>query len=412
MGPLMMTWLREKFGTILVSGIIGLITFVFVFFGIISPKSTRGLHEGAVAGVVNGDNITIAEFNREYNRRVEMFRGMAGGKISEEQLKQFKIKERVFQELANRKLMIQESERQGLVSADDEVKDRIMEMEAFKKDGRFDVISYRKVLEANNYTPSSFERMIREDLSVQRWSEYFRKRARVTDAEIKRFFIQSGDKRMVKYVQLTPEAAKKGIEVAPTAIDAYLADAGKAAIVKNQFELRKSRDFAGKDFDSVKREIARDLLASEKIEEVQKIIAALSEKVVPLLGADTSQDSKLQALLKPYGLQVKTTSWISNEGGYIAGLGENKELSADIFREKSPIDGKNGGKAKKYVTAGSTIVALVIGAQKADLAELESSREAILRQLVYRKEQEMMVEWMRKVQSKAKIETNPAVIGT
>lgn len=58
------------------------------------------------------------------------------------------------------------------------------------------------------------------------------------------------------------------------------------------------------------------------------------------------------------------------------------------------------------------MVALVVDSQKADLTELEKSREAILRQLVYRKEQEMMSEWMRKVQSKAKIETNAAVIGS
>lgn len=408
----MMTWLREKFGSILVTGIIALVGFVFVFFGLVSPKSTRGLHEGAVAGTVNGDSVSIAEFNREYNRRIEMFRGMAGGKITEEQLKQFKIKERVFQELANRKLMIQEAKNMGMISSDEEIKDRVMEIEAFKKDGRFDLITYRKVLESNNYTPGSFERMMREDLAVQKWSDYFRRRARVTDAEIKRHFIASGDKRMLKYVQITTEAAKKGITIDPKAIDAYLADSGKLAIAKSQFELRKARDFAGKDFESAKREVARDLLASEKIEEVQKLIGSLADQVVPLLQGDAANDAKINSLLKPYGATVKKTAWLGNESGYLAGIGESKELSNDAFKAKSPIDAKNGGTAKKYTSAGWTVVALVVDSQRADLSELEKSREAILRQLVYRKEQEMMSEWMRKVQSKAKIETNAAVIGS
>src|SRR5919106_4957840 len=98
----MLTWIREKFGTVVIGAIIGFIAFVFVFYGVFSPKSTRGLHEGAVAGTVNGDPISIAEFNRELNRRLEFFKNIAGGKISEEQLKSFKIREGVFQELANR----------------------------------------------------------------------------------------------------------------------------------------------------------------------------------------------------------------------------------------------------------------------------------------------------------------------
>ena len=59
----MLSWIREKFGTVVIGGIITFIAFVFVFYGVFSPKSTRGLHEGAVAGTVNGDSISIADFN-------------------------------------------------------------------------------------------------------------------------------------------------------------------------------------------------------------------------------------------------------------------------------------------------------------------------------------------------------------
>src|SRR3954470_19314942 len=118
----MLSWIREKFGTLLVGAIIGLIAFVFVFLGVFSPKSTRGLHEGAVAGTVNGDAISIPEFNREFNRRMEFFKNMGGGKLTDEQLKSFRIREGVFHELANRKLLIQEAQHQGLIAADEEVR--------------------------------------------------------------------------------------------------------------------------------------------------------------------------------------------------------------------------------------------------------------------------------------------------
>ena len=81
----------------------------FIFYGVFSPKSTRGLHEGAVAGTVNGEPISIAEFNRELNRRMEFFKNLAGGQFSEEQLKAFRVREGVFQELVNRRLLVQEA---------------------------------------------------------------------------------------------------------------------------------------------------------------------------------------------------------------------------------------------------------------------------------------------------------------
>ncbi len=69
----MLSWIRVKFGTVVIGGIITFIAFVFVFYGVFSPKSTRGLHEGSVAGTVNGDPISISDFNRELKFRTAIF---------------------------------------------------------------------------------------------------------------------------------------------------------------------------------------------------------------------------------------------------------------------------------------------------------------------------------------------------
>src|SRR5947209_7819065 len=118
----MLTWIREKFGTVVIGGIILLIAFVFVFYGVVNPRATRGMHEGSVAGTVNGDAITLSEFNQQLKRRTDFFRGlMGGGQISEEQLKAFRVKGMVFQELVRRKLLLQEDHRQGLQASDEEI---------------------------------------------------------------------------------------------------------------------------------------------------------------------------------------------------------------------------------------------------------------------------------------------------
>src|SRR5438477_10373418 len=102
-----MQWFREKFGRIATSAIIGGIALVFAFEGVFGPKATRGLHEGAVAGTVNGEPISIGDYNKALERKLEFLKGMMGGKISEEQIKMFRVRESVFQELAQQKLMAQ-----------------------------------------------------------------------------------------------------------------------------------------------------------------------------------------------------------------------------------------------------------------------------------------------------------------
>ncbi len=406
-----MQWARSRFSTLISGAIIGFIGFVFVVSGVFNPKSTRGLHEGAVAGTVDGEPISISEFNRSLNQRMEMFKNFGGGKFSEEQLKQFRVKEGVFQELVRRKVMIQEAKRQGLEASDEEVKERIREIPAFQKDGKFDVAAYKQTLEANNYTASGFERMVREDVSSQAWQGYFQSRVHVSEGEIKRQYEIDNDKRDIKYVLLTSESGKQALAVSPEEVKKYLAETAKANLVKSQYDSRKDTEYKGQAFDVVKEKIARDLVASEKQDEIRKLNEKLADEVVNVLTADKSSDSKVNAMLKVHHIQVKKTGPVTRSTGHLPGIGEGKELIADAFAVKSVIDPTLGGKAKKYVLANGILVAIVADSTKPDLTKLETERGNVLRQIASRKQREIYEQWLKKVQANAKVDPNPAVVG-
>ena len=53
----MFQWMREKFGKIAIGLIMGMIIFIFIFEGFMNPKGMRGIHEGTIAGQVNGEAI-------------------------------------------------------------------------------------------------------------------------------------------------------------------------------------------------------------------------------------------------------------------------------------------------------------------------------------------------------------------
>lgn len=430
----MLSSIRGNFSKMVVGGIIGFIGFVFVFSGVFNPKATRGLHDGAVAGKVGDESIKIGEFNQELNRRIEFLKAFSGGKFSEDQIKAYRLKEMVFQELVRRKLMVQEARKQGLVASDEQVKESIREIPAFQKDGKFDLVTYKRTLEANQYSPGSFEKLIREDASLKQWQDYFRRRVHVSGEEARREFMTQSDKRKVRYVLLTPEMGRKLVPVSSEDVKKYLADGSKAPLLKSQFESRKETSFKGKSFEDAKEAIARELLAGDRVEDVRKATDLLAGRIKGALGASSAQ-SQVEALLKDAGLKefltreeapapgkkqaesaragsvLKTSEWITRETQYLSQLGEVNPLIHDAFAKKSPIDPSEGGSAKVYSLPAGTLVAVVSESQKPDWAKFDSERLPIFRKLAEQKQQELYGAWLEKLTKAAQVERNPSVVG-
>ncbi|MEO5970093.1 MAG: SurA N-terminal domain-containing protein [Bdellovibrionia bacterium] len=408
----MLAGIRETFGKVVVTGIIGLIAFVFIFYGVFSPKSTRGLHEGAVAGTVNGDAISIAEFNRELNRRMEFFKNMGGGKLTDDQLKSFRVREAVFQELVNRKLLVQEAHKEGILASDEEVKEKIQEIPAFLKEGKFDFVTYKKVLESNNYSTGGFEKMVRDDISLQQWDGYFKERVHVSEEELKREFAISHNQRNIKYVLLTPESAKSAVAVDPAEVKKLLADPAKVNIAKMKFERGKDTLYKGQKFEGVQESIARDILAGDKLDEIQKINDKRADQVMSQMTTDASSDKAINSQFSGQEIQVKTTGLVDMQKGYLPGIGDAREVLKDAFASKSPIDGKAGGKPKKYNLAGRVLVALVVDSKVPDFAQLGSERQMLVQQIMNRKTRSLYEAWMKTMSTEAKIEPNASVVSS
>lgn len=345
----MITHLRGKMGAWIVGGIIGFIAFVFIFEGVFRPGQTSGLHEGSVAGKVNGDVISLSDFNRALERRSEFMKNLTGGSVTEEQMKMFRLKESTFSELVNAKLMSQAAAKSGLEPSDEHVRQEIMKLPYFQKDGKFDVLAYKNILAANNMSPGSFEKMMREQIAVEEYTRALYIQVRVSEAELKEEFLNSKEQRNVKYVVIPSESDKKG-------------------------------DLAPKE---------------------------LADKIATLMKADKGSDAAVNALAKPYGADVKMTNLISKAAGFIPGIGEDPALFADVFASPSPL----AGKAKVYSLQGRYVVAIVTESKKADASTFEKERAQVFAQVKAKKERDLMSQAMKKLVEKAKIVPNKDIVG-
>ncbi len=416
---IMFDTMRKVFGPIAVTIIIGAISLVFVFFGIYSPRSTGGRGEGALAATVNGDAITMQEFQRSYQQRTEMYSNMMKGKLDPNILKQLRVGEQVVEELIRGKLVLQEARRYGLTIADAEVREKIQEMPYFKaKDGSFDVARYEGVLSANRYSPATFEDMIREDLMRSRVSEFMRGRAKVSEKEVENQYLAEEDRRQVDYVVLNAESAKKMIYVSDSDVDSALKDATGLTAAKAHYERTKmtymkpapkgvvKKGAVEKPvflpFEDVKKKVALDMLREKRGEEAQKINKELSAQLLEKAKASPDQ---LRSFAKTKGLEVKTTAKFNRLNNFVAGIGEMSELVDDAFKDGSPLS-----MGPKLYDANRTFaVVLNLKTFKPDLAELDKQRAKIAETTLNRKTEEMYQRWMSDLRKQAKVTINKQI---
>lgn len=340
--------MRGKVGGWIITGIIGFIALVFAFEGVFGPKATRGLHEGAVAGTVNGEPITIGDYNKALERKLEFLKGMMGGKISDEQMKMFRVREMVFQELTQQKLMAQAALSSGRQPSDEAVRQEIVRLPYFQKDGKFDPAQYRATLQANNYSTATFEKMIREQLAVQDWTKSLGNQIRVSEAEVKEEFLHAKNARSFKLVSI-PTSAPAASGVTP-----------KAA----------------------------------------------AEKVAALLKADKKSDDVANAVLKPFGVTVRDNPDVPESSGFVPGAQDHPELTKDLYGE----NGLSVGKAKIYESPTRISVVLLTGVKKPDLAKFEVEKRDTQLEIKSRKERELMNDVLKRLTEKASIVSNPAVV--
>ncbi len=344
----MISQMRGKVGGWIVMIIIGFIALVFAFEGVFRPSATNGLHEGAVAGTINGESVSISEYNRELERKLEFLKGITGGTVTEEQMKMFRVRDSVFQEIVQRKLMAQAALKSGRQPSDEAVRQEIINLPYFQKDGKFDPAQYRATLAANNYSTAMFEKMIREQLAVEEWSKSFSTQVRVSETEVKDEYLASKNTRSFKFVSIPVDAPKAG-DLTP-----------KAA----------------------------------------------AEKVAALISGDKKSDAAVNAVLKPFNVTVRDSGETSAASGMVPGAQDHPELTGDLFGDKLTV-----GKSKVYESPTRITVVYVTSAKKADLSKFEAEKKETQLQIRARKERELMGEVLKKLQENSKIVSNPAVVG-
>ncbi len=187
------------------------------------------------AAVVNGKEIPLLEFRREYSNQLQYLRSV-GSPVSEAIARQFGLPQQVLERLVNTELLAQEAERHGLKASDQEVLRILRRSPDFQKDGKFDYETYSQVLrDYYRMTPPEYEEDLRRKLTAQKMLEVVESSAVVSDDEIRARFEKEGNQARIVFARFLPTMYADKV---PAPAAAALADykAKNADAIKKYYE--------------------------------------------------------------------------------------------------------------------------------------------------------------------------------
>jgi len=180
----MLRLMRDHASSWLIKFLLGAIVIVFVFWGVGSFRAQRS----ARIARVNGEPITNEAYRQEYNQLIEQLRQNFGGRLTDDMLEMFQVKQQALNRLIDRRLMLQEAERLHFSVADRELAGAIQRMEVFQQAGVFNSRIYQSVLNRIRMTPEEFEIAQREAMLSEKLRNFITAHIKVSDQEALEWF--------------------------------------------------------------------------------------------------------------------------------------------------------------------------------------------------------------------------------
>ena len=192
----MLDIMRRNAQSWIVKVLFAIIVIVFVFWGVGSFTED----DRETLAVVNGEPISIQEFARAYESTAHSMREQNPG-LSREDMRSMQLREQVFNQMLNSKLLVQKANQLGLSVPQRELQQEITSLPAFSsEENRFDPQRYEQVLRSHRLTPSQFEQDFRHNLLMEKMENYVSLPAKPNEQEVREFFNYLRSRAKIDYL--------------------------------------------------------------------------------------------------------------------------------------------------------------------------------------------------------------------
>ena len=197
----MLDFLRKRKRSWVVIFLLLLVIVVFVLF-----YGGKSLNEQAADEVmkINGEIISRREFTLHFQRVIDQYRELFKGALTQELIRDLKLKNKVLDELIQRRLLVQETRRLALEATEEELSEAIARMPEFQVNGRFSKNRYLQVMRQSRVTPGQFEAERSEQIAVQKLYDLIQDALDVTEEEVREQYRVREERVNFSFIRLAP----------------------------------------------------------------------------------------------------------------------------------------------------------------------------------------------------------------
>ncbi|SEM27947.1 peptidyl-prolyl cis-trans isomerase D [Syntrophus gentianae] len=276
----MLELMRKHAKNWLMKFLLGMIVIVFIFyFG-----TRRGEDETKAVATVNGQDIALAQVQKEYSDLVELYLQQYGSSLSEEMLKGLDLKQKALDILINKTILLQKAQELNIAATEDEVRNYIMAYPAFQRGGAFNEMVYQRMLRMNRMTPEVFEAEQQKMLSAAKLEQLISEAVKVCDQEVFDFFRFQNEQINLSYLMFNPASFKDSIAPSRKDLETYLKEHGSEFRVPEQVQL-KALFFPARDYAAAAK--ISDAEIADYYERHSSKFAQKGEKAPPLAEVKT-----------------------------------------------------------------------------------------------------------------------------
>ena len=198
--------------------ILGIIVVVFVFyFG-----SMGGKQRTERIAMIDGKPIVYADFQREYQNLLDMYRQRFGQQLTEEMLKAMNLKQQALDNLINQAIVLMKAEEMNIRVTVEDVKAAILSYPGFQRNGVFNERIYEQTLRTNKMSPEEFEDIQKKMLITLKVEDLIQDGVKVSDHEIHDLYLMQKEKINLDFVQISPQGFVAGLKPTQADLEAFL----------------------------------------------------------------------------------------------------------------------------------------------------------------------------------------------
>ncbi len=284
--------------------LLGLVAVVFIFWGVGSYSA----NQGARVALVDGEIVSVAEFQKTYRDLVEQARRQFGDFLNEELLKKLNLRQQALDKIISQRLILNEADRENVIIVDDALLAAIHAEPAFQEDGRFSPSRYNRLLAAIRMDKAEYEAATRRELAVGRMQGRVAMTGLVSVTEAKYFYHWQRDQIKISYVAFNPESYTSRVEPDEKAVAAFY-ESNKEAYRKPEKVDVQYLAFEPKDYlDKVTLPEGRALeiynITLESYQVPARVKLGHIFLTVPV-GADKAEADKVKALAEKIAQQAR-----------------------------------------------------------------------------------------------------------